>query len=83
MQTLESQLSSQNQARPVRILSPAPGEEILGTPGRVQDDNGLAKHVEVYHWAIFLAPLVPLEPGVVLWVLVDIADDRQPGRARW
>lgn len=35
VQTLESQLSSQNQARPVRILSPAPGEEILGTPGRV------------------------------------------------
>lgn len=82
MQTLESQLSSQDQARPVRICGPAPGEEILGGPGRVQDDNGLAKHVEVYYRPIFLAPLVPLEPGVILWILVDIADDGQPSRAR-
>lgn len=81
VQTLESQLPGEDQTGPVRVYGPAPGEEILGGPGRMQDNNGLAKHVEIYYWPIFLAPLVPLQPGVRLWVLMNIADDWQPSRA--
>lgn len=82
VQAFQCQLAGQDQAGPVRVYCAAPSHEVLSSPSRVQDNNGLAKHVEVYYGAIFLAPLVPLEPGVRLWVLMDIADDGQPSRAR-
>lgn len=82
VQALEGQLAGQDQTGPVRVYRPAPGHEVLSGPGRVQDDNGLAEHIEIYYGAKLLAPLVPLEPGVSLGVLVDIADDGQPSRAR-
>lgn len=83
VQALEGQLAGQDQTRPVRVYCAAAGHEVLGGPGRVQDNNGLAKHIEVYYGAILLAPLMPLEPGVRLGGLVDIADDGQPSRAGW
>lgn len=82
VQALEGELAGEDQAGPVRVYGAAAGHEVLGGPGRVEDDDGLAEHVEVYYRAMCLAPLVPLEPGVGLWGLVDIADDGQPLRAR-
>lgn len=69
------ELAGHDHARAVRVSRAAPVEKVVGGLVGGEDDEGLSAHAEVHDGAIFLAPVVQLQPLQALGELVDVSDE--------